>query len=397
MFRHAAAVFVALVLSLLAVLNVLQADRSFSEHENRYLQEFPAFSLERLVSGTFGREFDQYIQDQFPFRDRWIALKTLAERAAGRRDNGRIYFGRDGFLLVMDPESDPDRLARNSEALRQLLATLMTRHPGLSASILLVPTAPEVRPDLLPPHAPVPSPEFVAESVRSLLGCETPGAVGPGSCSVVDLLSALRTAAAGPDAPSLYYRTDHHWTTAGAFEAYRAWARAAGIQPSERDDFEIRPVSDRFFGTTWSSAHVLSLPPDRIDAWTAPWQDGLEIRVQDGPWGPGSLYHPEFLGKKDQYAYFLGGNQASVDIRTGAGTGRTLLLIRDSYANSVVPFLVRHFDRLLVLDPRHLNVPVDRYLDGLPDFEPTDFLFLARASSFGRNSEFGRLAGGAGS
>jgi hypothetical protein len=360
----------------LSLINVILPDRLFSEHENRYLQEWPRPSLQRVLTGEFGRDFDAWIQDQFPWRDGWVTAKTLTEQLLGRRDNGRVYFGSDGRLFAIETEPDRAQLAQNLGALRALVRRLAESNPDFKAICLTVPSAAAVLTDLLPPHAPVPDAAALLDLIREHLGEDA---------RIPDMLSVMSQVG-----PAGYYRTDHHWTTGGAYAGYRAWAEAAGFTPLDRAVFQISAVSQSFTGTTWSRAHVLGLEPDTIEAWVTDRQANLDIRINNGQEIRDSLYQPQYLARKDQYAYFLGGNYAVIDIITGHAGGRSLLIIKDSYANALIPFLVEHFDRILIIDPRHFNLRLTDYLATL-DFQPTDFLLLAQLTQFARDSAYARI------
>lgn len=102
--------------------NLLTPEKTFSETENRVLQTFPPFSLEELTSGRFTTTFDTYTTDQFWNRDGWVGLKTMTQLALLNKDNGRAYFGRDGFLF-----EKPTRIAK------RWWRTTSRRWPGLSS------------------------------------------------------------------------------------------------------------------------------------------------------------------------------------------------------------------------------------------------------------------------
>ena len=75
---------------------LLSPGRDFSEQENRYLAQFKAPTPATLRSGEFMEDFEDYVTDQFPLRDQWIQLKALSERALGKQENNKVYFGANG-------------------------------------------------------------------------------------------------------------------------------------------------------------------------------------------------------------------------------------------------------------------------------------------------------------
>jgi hypothetical protein len=377
------ALLLALFFGLFALLNLVLPDHLFSEYENRYLQEWPDLSFKTLFSGYFGDMFNVYIQDQFPVRDAWISLKTFSEMLVGKKDNGRVYFGKDGYLLLIGSKPDKKLLDKNLAALSKLFDELADKQKDLRSFLLFVPSAAEVMPDLLPAYAPGPDTSAVMNAALAYLGHKA---------FLIDSLAALQSAAKNKG--QLYYRTDHHWTTGGAYVVYQAWARALGFEPLQQDDFRIDTVSKSFYGTCWSQGHGWSCKPDAIESWQTEAQCHVTIRINGSEKPDGKLYDPAFLNKKDKYAYFLGGNYATVDVTTGIHNGRTLLLIKDSYANAFIPFLTQHYERILVVDPRHLNMNLEDCLQKLAGFVPTDLLLLCSLDQFASDASYAKLAAG---
>ena len=59
----------------------------------------------------------------------------------------------------------------------------------------------------------------------------------------------------------------------------------------------------------------------------------------------------------------MDGNHALLRITAQNQTGRKLLMIKDSYANSLVPFLTNHYDEIHIIDLRHFNSPLQPYIE----------------------------------
>ena len=356
--------FVVLLFSATAA-NLLVPQREFSENENRYLQTLPALNGEDLLSGKFSQSFEKYTADQFLARDGWIGLKTVAELGMLKKDNQRVYFGKDGVLFDAGETIDDKQLAENTEAIAAFARALREREPSLNASTLLIPTASAVLTKQLPAFAPVPDQNTALERAASLLAADAP------LCDVTELLQN------NVDTP-LYYRTDHHWTTQAAYLVYAEWAKSAGLSPLPTAAFSAETVSDSFYGTLYSKANLPTLKPDSVTAYVP--ARPVEVRVDygEGTISP-SLYREEFLNQKDKYSYFLGGNHAKVEIETGTKNGHTLLLLQDSYAHCFVPFLVSHYERILVLDPRYVKDDIFAYA---VENHVTDLLTLYNLPNF---------------
>ncbi|MDR2088314.1 MAG: hypothetical protein LBP73_03045 [Clostridiales Family XIII bacterium] len=363
-----AAAFAAVLFSF-AICGLAAPQRTLSAVENRELAAPPALSAKAVFSGRFAEDLDKYLLDHFPLRDAWAGLAGAADFAMGRKDNGRVYFGADGWLFAMD-SIDFGLLDANLGHIRDFIGAVSEEYPDVAFSALPVPASWSVARDMLPAFAPAGD----EDAAMSRIGEALEGfarVCDPGE----DLEDAFRAGT------QVYYRTDHHWTTRGAYIAYRAWAERCGLTPSPESDFAVRVVSDAFYGVNASKAGLPWTVPDRMEAFErkdAPplrmtvesAKDGGETRVSDG------LYAPEFLAERDKYAYFLGGNNAVVTIDTGLANGRTLLLLKDSFAHCFAPFLTAHFERVILVDPRY-------HRDGLARFfrenDITDLLFLYSA------------------
>jgi hypothetical protein len=345
------------------VVNLLAPQREFSDTENRTLQTFPALSADEIFSGRFMTAFDTYASDQFVGRDAWVGLKSTAQFAALNKDNGRVYFGRDGYLFEKTEAYDSSLVQANCEAVASFIDKARALSPGLDARVMLVPTAAAILPEKLPPLAPVPTQAAVIDSMRQAVG-ET---------ALVDPTGWLSR----HKEQGLYYRTDHHWTTAGAYIGYLALmeGRTDGTLFG-LDDFERRTVAEDFYGTIQSKCGLPWIRPDTMEIFYNPEQDGCTVTWEDGSLD--GLYDPSFLQTKDKYAYFLGGNHPLTRVATGTKNGKTLLLLKDSYANAMVPFLTQHYETIVLVDLRY-------YRDSLlPLFEEgvDDLLILYNVSGF---------------
>ncbi|MCI8553331.1 MAG: hypothetical protein HFJ80_00090 [Clostridiales bacterium] len=336
--------------------NLLTPAREYSEAENRYLQQMPAFSADELFSGRFTAGFDTYTGDQFWGRDGWVGLKTMTQLSLLQRDNGRVYFGRDGFLFEKGPLDTASQTEANCRAVAHFFDQVRELFPDVRPCVLLAPTAVTVEADRLPPFAPAADEGAVLRGMRE--------AVGEALVDPTETLLRYRE-------EGLYYRTDHHWTTAGAYRAYTVLAEALGLTPVPREHFQAETVTDRFFGTLYSKANLPFLSPDCMEIYTLP---AAPCTVTwTGPAGEDagflpSLYDPSFLEQKDKYAFFLGGNHPLTRIHTGQENGKTLLILKDSYANALVPFLTAHYEHIVMVDLRYYRQSLEPlFTQGIDD------------------------------
>ena len=373
------ALLLPLLLLLLPLWQLVRPQQQFSTAENRALTTLPALTWSDWLDGSFTTAFTDFVQDQFPFRRFWTGLATSLRLAAGSRDNGKVYFGQEHYLFLMTA-SAADQTSRQLQLNLQDLAefaetTLPSVLPDASCSFLLAPAAATVLPELLPAYA------TQAETAQDLSQAAAPLAQLAPDLLQPDVTTALRQASSQYPADSdqrLYFRSDHHWTQSGAYVAYRAWAEAVGLQPREPAAYEVKTVTEQFLGTTYAKAQLFTQPGDALQVWypTAAAFDLTELTITDQDGQAVRLYDDRKLDG-DAYEYFLGGNYARLTIENpGADQQRTLILFKDSYANSMLPFLLPHYSRIIMVDLRYDRDSVRSLLQTEGAATTTDCLIL---------------------
>ena len=334
----------ALFCAFLAVFGIAEAvlpDRTFSENENRYLQQLPTPTVDGVFSDDFMGDFETYITDQFPLRDRFITLKAASELALGERENNGAYYCAGGALISSFPEPDDKRVEQNLGYVDTL-----AKNAGVPVYFSLIPGKTTVWADKLPAGAD-------RGEERALIQ----KAAGATAAKWVDILTPMLSA----DEDSLFYRTDHHWTSDGAYLGYRALTEAMGLTPAELSGYQGKTVSEDFTGTTWSSSGFSWVKPDSIRLYVP--GDGVTVtNYNSGKAQPGVLYDWDKLKVKDKYAFFLGGNTPLAVVKTAHSDAPKLLVIRDSYADSLAPFLTENFSEVHLYDPRYNKTPVSEYI-----------------------------------
>ena len=333
------AVFV-LFLAGMAAVSLIQPDRSFSEMENRNLRPVPELTARRFTSGRYMTEAEEYVSDQIVLRDGWVALKALGERLTGKQENNGIYFAAGDTLIRRIEEPDPALLEENISTLNAFAA--QAEVPVLFG---LIPSAASVWQDRLPIGAPTADEQAWIEEITGRM-----------DVPAVDLGAALRQ----HSQEAIYYRTDHHWTSLGAFYGANAIFEAAELEPLRLSDYQRQTVTEGFLGTNYSSACAWWTEPDTIEAYVK--EDGKEVTSNfTGRQEPGRLYVEERLDTKNQYAYFLGGNQPLCIIRSQA-EGPKLLVLRDSYSDCLAPFLSERFQEVHLFDLRYNRLSPAGYI-----------------------------------
>lgn len=327
-------------------------DKAFSEQENRYLAQMPELDFGELnalgksgnfFTGEFTADFEDYITDQFPLRNQWIQLKAQCEKLLGKQENNSVYFGTDGqTLFAQYTRPTADELAKKVGYVNTLAENMDVL--GIPTYFALIPDKSYVWADRLPANAPLVDNGSVLTDAAALCG---------GKVNWIDLSSAL----SGDD---VFYRTDHHWTTMGAYQGYLALMTALNGSVTALD-YEPTLVSDAFFGTTWSSSGAGWVDPDEMYTWVPEGQFSV-TSYHTGAAAQGQLYDESFLEKKDKYSMFLGGNQPLCVIENPDGQNGKLLVIRDSYSDSLAPFLALDYQEVHLFDLRYNRTPLTQYV-----------------------------------
>lgn len=360
--RKMLALSLLLFIGWVSILNFAASDRTFSESENRMLERRPSLSLKALVSGTFTSDFEKYVSDQFVYRDVWIEVKTETDRIMGKKESNGVYLGKDGVLIQNFVPPAEEDLQKKLDAIHAFDQAT----PGLHKYVMLVPTAASLYKDKLPKYAMVGDEEAYLSKVRRML---------PSNIQFVDVFPALY---AGREQP-IFYKTDHHWTTRGAYVAYLELCKQMGLTPQSKEDFDIRQVTGQFYGSLYSKSGFRHLQPDRIELYLPKEPESYTVTYVDEEKSADTLYAMEQLQKKDKYAVFLDGNHALIHIETVHPDGKKLLVVKDSYANSFIPFLLKHFSEIDVVDLRYYEGDLAAFVN---EHEIDDMLLLYNANTF---------------
>ncbi len=349
------------VLSITGAVILLKEPKTYSENENRYLQADAAPTWDTILDGSWQKNITDYMSDQMPMRDAWTALQSKMQQCIGKQEVAGVFIGKNDYYFekVTGEDIINSRLLANVQAVETLQAAM----PQSKLYFLPAPTAGNICSEYLPAYAP-----YYAEDSMMNLAFQV---MKNHACTNVDVREELIARHAAGE--QLYYRTDHHWNTEGAFAAYQMFAQAAGITPLTAEALDFRIVSESFRGTLDSKVLDSSGPTDTV---TVPFSLPDVKVTADG--NSISVLEMGKLLEKDQYQVFFGGNYGQVTIETGADTGRSLLIFKDSYANCFVPFLLTHYDTITMIDLRYNDGSWTEQINTAPD----DVLVLYEMSNF---------------
>ena len=388
--KFSIALFSVIVLGI-SISTLVLPKKESSENENRSLAKFPSLVDERKLEkeGFFGAikwnyiterkknsfmdDFETYFADHLVGRDLWVEGANTLSRLSGKREINGVYTV-DNRMIQTFKKYNKEETEKSMKAME----AFAQRYPDIQMSCMFTPTSQEIYKEKLPYYAGLLSQKDFIDECCSMLDKVTP----------IDALSYLSE----HKNEYIYYRTDHHWTSLGAYYGYCAAAKTLGYGAYGLDSFNIETVSTDFRGTLYSKTLDSSVPADSMEYFTLASGepkvhmtciDGAKVTEYD------SLYVREFLDVKDKYSSFTGSNVPIVHIETDVDNDKSLLIIKDSYAHSLVPFLSKHYSKITMVDMRYINTSLNNFIT-VSDYDQV--LFLQNVITFTEDSGLKKLA-----
>ena len=305
---------------------IINKKDNYSEVENRYLSEFSINNIE------------EYIKDYFPFRIELISLKNKLEQYSGKTLINDVYIANDNYLIQRFKTNDKrDAIVRTINNFNEKINNV---------DVMFVPDSILVNEDKLKYHIDILEDKEIDYLYKNL------------NTNNINILNSLKEE--NKKSNNLYYKTDHHWTTYGAYIAYKEYFKAKNKDSYSINDYNIKKVSDSFQGTS-SSLVLGTQTKDNIYIFERPRSLKVDYVYENKT--TSSLYNFDYLKKKDKYSMFLDNNHALIEIEnTFVEDDSNILIIKNSYANAFVPFIVDHYNKTYVIDLRYYPKNVSDYI-----------------------------------
>ena len=356
-----------------AAATAIKPPQKFSETENRVLKGKPEINIDFLLNGKFETDYEEYFTDQFVLRNEWIRWKTSIEKMLLKKESKDIYFAKDGYLIEKHSDSfTTDMAQRNKKLLSQFAGKYQQQFGKQHMSVMIIPNAVDILTEKLPSFASLYHEDEYLEQIAKVLPKDI----------WFDTASILRE----HRDEDIFYRTDHHWKTIAAFYVYQEWAKKQGYDVPKMTDYKIKTVTNDFEGTIQLKLGIQTME-DTIELFFP--KEKTSYTVQNGTNEiKHSLYDYSALNTKDKYAVYFGGNQEFLKIRTESDHKRKILVIKDSYANCFLPFMLNEFQEIDVLDLRYTKQKVS---ERIKEGGYTDLLVLYNASGFAEDMNLTKL------
>jgi hypothetical protein len=378
-------------------LSVLLPKPAYSEQEKRDLAALPNLTIETLRDGSYFKDLSLFYADTFPGRDRFVQMAGIAQEAAGIAYDGMtfhqaaeptptipeepaftelpeeppvqaepsastpalptapgsteeedtaperagpiIIYQNKGYQLFGGLPSMGSQYAKMVNAYRSALGE------GVQLYNLVVPSA--IAFGLPERHQSVTTPEH--PRIKAIYEQLDPGIIA------VDVYESFER----HKNEYLYFGTDHHWTVYGAYLAYTDFIRAAGMEPVPIETMEKRTLGYEFYGTYYSQTQDSKLRryPDTVDYFMIDTPYTALFYQRGSPYyGYPMPLLAEYAQGVNGYSVFLHGDFPLIKVTTNIQNGRRILITKESFGNAFAPFLVNHYEQVLIVDERYLEV-----------------------------------------
>ena len=338
-------VFSAIVI-LFTVIDIINSPKEFSELENKNLSQIPILSLESYIDTSFSSDYEKYINDQFFLRDKWIDLKSRIEYLLGKRENNDIIFGKDNYLFKKFTTFNDEMLKNNLNSI-----ITFTNNYNKEVDFFIIPNSYAVYDELTPRYLPLVDQLSLINSINSYLSLK--------SNDHISTINVAEELLKNKD-DYIYYKTDHHWTSYGAYLAYLTYMDYLGLEIVDINNLEKITINN-FLGTYYNRSKYFKADSDFITYYNIL---GLHIEI-DGKEQLSLMDLDKFKGS-DKYSAFLWGNNGLTKVIneniSEERKGSSILIFKDSYANSFIQFLSYNYEIIDIIDLRYFKESIRNFM-----------------------------------
>ena len=357
------------------IINFVWPKQTFSEEENRMLSTIPRFSFESFINGDYLNGVNDYINDHFAFRNIYLKLNSWWEVSVmGKKENNGVYIGKDGYLFEKFEYTDKDQDNANTNV--EIISNFANKmkEQNIPTYFVLIPNSIYINSNKLPNYVEVPNQEEIINQIYNTTE----------NTKNINIIESLKEE---NKIKQLYFKTDHHINSDGAYVVYKEYCKATRIPIKELNCFNRITISNNFLGTFDSKAQLINQEPDELFIYQNEMNTNIIEAIYDKQ-TTNSIFNQEYLNSKDKYSYFLNGNNSRAIIKTNVKNDKKLLVIKDSYAHIMSQFLCQDYSEVHFLDPRYTNFDYIKYAkeNGI-----TDVLFLYNVSTFVQDTNLEKI------
>ncbi len=365
-----------------------------SENEKRELTPFPTFTLESFLNGEYTAQVSLWFADTYPLRESMIEANAGIESLYGIRGEQIVGGGSGDDIptnrpadVVFNPTDDGkgdtfEGTYTNGDTAYQLYFFNQQNSDSYVALINEFASQVEGQAQVYDMIAPLHYAIALSDdTVKKFNASSCAEAIDYMYSNLSDSIRAVDTLPylASHNDEYLYFRTDHHWTARGAYYAYLAFCDTKGIEPTPLEDYE-RYQFDGFLGTFYANANqpaAMKNNPDYVEAFIPIGINREDVYDSDGnyvDWYSIVYTGADKYDAANKYLAFLGGDHPLIKIQNPNVTdGSSIVVIKESYGNAFVPFLVDSYEYVYVIDYRKWSGSLS---DFVLDTGIDDVLFL---------------------
>ncbi len=345
-----------------SAIDMMMPDKDFSEFENKYLQKKPKLTIDSLYNNEYAPKYEKYINEQFLLRNKWIDLKSRIEFFMGKTENNSIIYGKDNFMFDKVQKINEKQLDKNIENVKKFLE----KYNDKNIKFALAPNSYEILKDKLPYGLKLFNQKDMINSIYAKLSENK-------NVEVFNFIDALNS----HKDEYIYYKTDHHWTNLGSYYAYVEFMKGLGKDYVDINKLEAHEI-EGFLGTYFSKAKKFNSDFDKITYYDV---NVEKMSIADKEYS--GIYDYEKFKTRDKYAAFLYGNNDLTIITNKNSENKQnksrILILKDSFGNSFVPYLTYSYDEVYVLDLRFNSQKVSEIME---KYDFNDILIMYSASNF---------------
>lgn len=331
---------------LFTVIDIINSPNEFSELENRKLSQMPILSLKSYIDTSFSSDYEKYINDQFFLRNNWIDLKSRIEYLLGKRENNDIIFGKENYLFKKFTTFNDEMLENNLNSI-----ITFTNNYNKEVDFFIIPNSYAVYDELTPRYLPLVDQLSLINSINSYLSLK--------SNDHINTINVAEELLKNKD-DYIYYKTDHHWTSYGAYLAYLTYMDYLGLEIVDINNLEKITINN-FLGTYYNRSKYFKADSDFITYYNIL---GLHIEI-DGKEKLSLMDLDKFKGS-DKYSAFLWGNNGLTKVIneniSEERKGSSILIFKDSYANSFIQFLSYNYEIIDIIDLRYFKESIRNFM-----------------------------------
>lgn len=318
--------------------------KTVSDLENRTLEQIKKISIDSILSTNTSKNIDRYIEDHFPFRDFLLHFNSLYDRGMNSIVKNEVVMGKNARLFNDCSKEENNNLYANIQAIDKLSKAI-----DKPFNISVVPYSARIYEEYLP---------YGYKTNNDFFNIEN--TIENSNLKYIPILEELKR----NKKYNLFYYTDHHWTANGALYGYKTIAKAL----NKNDDIKAKiKVEHNFKGSLYAKFVNIFTTEEDFSYW-----DDESLILDINGKKQTTIHDYDKLKSRDKYAALMHGNHGLACL-TNKNANDTILIVKDSYANAILPLIANNYKKTYIVDLRFFS---GNLINLYNEINPSDILFL---------------------